>query len=168
MDASIDMCFLEILKFSSTKGNWMPFQTSLAGLMVNEAVLSGRPLTNIEAEIYFGYSDLPRQITRLRRNSLAVESREVPLTEVAARIEKTIGAPLPLGLGVKVRLDIGQKVTVTEYYYYPGERLDAERQAKARARAAADFYAALAQHGISKEEFAAALKVSVETLPAAP
>jgi hypothetical protein len=152
-----------------TKGNWMPFQTSLAGLMVNEAVLSGRPLTNIEAEIYFGYSDLPRQVTRLRRSSLAVESREVPLTEVAARIEKTIGAPLPLGLGVKVRLDIGQKVTVTEYYYYyPGERLDAERQAKARARAAADFYAALAQHGISKEEFAAALKVSVETLPAAP
>ena len=35
--------FSEILKFSSTKGNWMPFQTSLAGLMVNEAVLWGGP-----------------------------------------------------------------------------------------------------------------------------
>jgi hypothetical protein len=95
----------------------MPFQSSISGLACTECLLSGTPLTSLEAMLRFGYADIARKVTWMRQSGLAVKSRSVKLSAVLARIEKDLGGPVPIGVWPQVQISQSlQGSVVTEYY----------------------------------------------------
>src|SRR4051794_29863232 len=103
----------------------MPFEFTIAGTAVDEVILGGTPLTSLEAMLYFGFADLAKRVTRLRQQKhWDVQTRQVPLADVLARIEATLGAPVPVHAFVKARMT-EEKLHVTEYWH------DAEAHAAA-------------------------------------
>ena len=85
------------------------YKTSLI-LALKEHILSGQPITSIEAMTLFGVPLLSREISRFRQNGYKIETRSVPFVKVVRRINEYAVYVPPSNLPIK-------EITVTEYIW---------------------------------------------------
>jgi hypothetical protein len=124
----------------------MPFYPSMSGLSVEATLRGGRPLTGLEAVLFFGYADLAPKARKMKAKGCNVQIRDVPLKVVADRIEAELGAPLPLSWFARARsmgrlVEGGEeldKMAVLTEYFVDVDADDAEARAKVFAAFAAD------------------------------
>jgi hypothetical protein len=72
-------------------------------------LLSGQPLTRLEAIVLFGVQNLPQVISDMRRQGFMVKSRLVPFAAALARVNKHAVLQPPSNLPVR-------EVQLTEYW----------------------------------------------------
>jgi hypothetical protein len=143
------------LDVSSTKDCPVPFAPTLPSLLIEQALLSGQPLTLLEAVLHFGYADLAKKkVTRLTRNGFRVKSRPIALPKVLARLEAALGAPVPVGALVR-SAKAEFPIHVTEYFVAD---TPAQKQRDAVAALVAQIQAALANDPAALAATAALLK----------
>jgi len=127
----------------------MPFQSSISGLACTECLLSGTPLTSLEAMLRFGYADIARKVTSMRQNGLTVKSRSVKLSAVLARIEKDLGGPVPIGVWPQVQISQGLQESKVREYYFVRKPRDRVPLAKVVKGLLSDIDAALKKEGLT-------------------
>lgn len=76
--------------------------------VAREHLESGRPLTELEAFVYYGALSLPAEIVELRAKGIKVETSWVPYTEVLARLNKSATLTPPTALPL-------EGITLTQY-----------------------------------------------------
>ncbi|MBL8545361.1 MAG: hypothetical protein JNL81_02800 [Hyphomonadaceae bacterium] len=74
-----------------------------------EHLVSGLPLTRLEALIFFGVSNLPELVYEMRKQGWKVESRAVPYAAALVRVNKHATLKPPANLPVR-------EITLTEYW----------------------------------------------------
>lgn len=84
-------------------------KTSLV-MALKEHILSGQPITSMEAVTLFGVPVLTAEITRMRQSGYKIESRKVPFVRVVRRINQFAVFVPPSNLPVK-------EITLTEYIW---------------------------------------------------
>lgn len=77
-------------------------------IAARDYLLSGRPLTRLEATVFFAAADLTKLISDLRRQGERVERRTIPLAEAIARVNQSATLIPPEALRIK-------DIQVTEY-----------------------------------------------------
>ena len=77
-------------------------------LALKEHVLSGNPVTRLEALVQFGVSNLPAEINRLRERGYIVKTCRVSYLRVIRRINKVATVKPPGNLPLK-------EIQLTEY-----------------------------------------------------
>ena len=85
------------------------YKTSLI-LALKEYILSGQPITSMEAITLFGVPVLTAEITRMRQSGYKIDSRKVPFVKVVRRINEYAVYVPPSNLPIK-------EITVTEYVW---------------------------------------------------
>jgi hypothetical protein len=70
-------------------------------LAAREHLVSGNPITRLEAIVLFGLPDLTRLITDVRREGFIVRSKRVPYAAAVARINKHAVLTPPSNLPTK-------------------------------------------------------------------
>ena len=78
-------------------------------LMVSEHLLTGEPLTRLEALILYGVQQLHSEVHRLRREGWIVNSRKITYAEALRRINKHVVVRTPKNLPV-------QEILITDYW----------------------------------------------------
>lgn len=81
-------------------------QTELAA---KEHLVSGAPITRLEALALFGLSDLTRLISRMRKDGWVIESRRVPFATATKRINQFAIFQPPKNLPTR-------EINLTEYW----------------------------------------------------
>jgi len=82
---------------------------SQSELAAKEYLLSGSPITRLEALVLFGLSDITRLICRMRRDGWVVESRRVPYAAATKRINQYAVLQPPKNLPIR-------EINLTEYW----------------------------------------------------
>nr|WP_314472202.1 helix-turn-helix domain-containing protein [uncultured Sphingomonas sp.] len=78
-------------------------------LAAREHLLSGEPMTRLEAITLFGVPDLTKLISDLRRDGFIVHTRQVPYLVAVTRVNKHAVLQPPANLPVK-------EITLTDYW----------------------------------------------------
>ena len=78
-------------------------------LAAREHMLSGEPLTTLDAILLFGVPLLSREISRWRREGWVIRSRKVPYALVLKRLNETYKVEVPDNLPVR-------EIMLTEYW----------------------------------------------------
>jgi hypothetical protein len=74
-----------------------------------EHLVSGLPLTRLEALVFFGVSNLPELVYEMRKQGWKIESRSVPYAAALVRVNKHATLKPPANLPVR-------EITLTEYW----------------------------------------------------
>jgi hypothetical protein len=77
-------------------------------LAAREHLLSGNPITRLEALVLFGLPDLTRLITDVRRDGWIVKSKRVPYAAAVVRINRHATLQPPSNLPIR-------EIFLTEY-----------------------------------------------------
>jgi|TARA_B110000114_G_C15060543_1_gene385183 hypothetical protein len=85
------------------------YKTSLI-LALKEHILSGQPITSMEAITLFGVPVLTAEIARMRQGGYKIDSRKIPFVKVVRRINEYAVYVPPSNLPIK-------EITVTEYVW---------------------------------------------------
>jgi hypothetical protein len=85
------------------------YKTSLI-LALKEHILSGQPITSMEAITLFGVPVLTAEIARMRQSGYKIDSRKIPFVKVVRRINEYAVYVPPSNLPIK-------EITVTEYVW---------------------------------------------------
>lgn len=78
-------------------------------LAAREHLLSGEPMTRLEAIVLFGVPDLTKLISDLRRDGFIVHTRQVAYVAAVARVNRHAVLQPPANLPVK-------EITLTDYW----------------------------------------------------
>lgn len=78
-------------------------------LAAREHLLSGQPMTRLEAIVLFGVPDLTKLISDLRRDGFIIETRQVAYAAAVARVNRHAVLKPPANLPVK-------EITLTDYW----------------------------------------------------
>lgn len=78
-------------------------------LAAEEHIVSGKPLTRLEAIALFGVSNLSALIAKMRREGLIIKSRKVPYALAVRRVNKHAVLQPPPNLPVR-------EILLTEYW----------------------------------------------------
>lgn len=78
-------------------------------LPVREHLLSGQPITQLEAITLFGLSLLSRTISRMRKEGWVIESQRVPYAKALNRVNQHASFTPPKNLPIR-------EVLLTEYW----------------------------------------------------
>ena len=78
-------------------------------LAAREHLLSGQPMTRLEAIVLFGVPDLTKPISDLRRDGFIIETRQVAYAAAVARVNRHAVLKPPANLPVK-------EITLTDYW----------------------------------------------------
>ena len=78
------------------------------GYAAREHLLSGEPITRLEAIVLFGVSNLTDIITNMRRQGWIVKSKRIPLATAVRRINKYAVVKPPSNLPTR-------EIVLTEY-----------------------------------------------------
>ena len=78
------------------------------GVAATEHLMSGLPLTRLEAITLFGVQNLTVLISNLRREGWKIESTSVPYAKAAVRLQKYIKFEPPSNLPIR-------EIQITEY-----------------------------------------------------
>ena len=78
-------------------------------LAAREHLLSGEPMTRLEAIILFGVPDLTKLISDLRREGFIVHTRQVAYVAAVTRVNRYAVLQPPANLPVK-------EITLTDYW----------------------------------------------------
>lgn len=76
---------------------------------VKEHLLTGKPITRLEALIFFGVSNLPDVISELRKNGFVIRSHRVPFAKAVARVNEHATLKTPANLPIR-------EIVLTEYW----------------------------------------------------
>ena len=74
-----------------------------------EHLLSGNPLTRLEALILFGVSNLPELVYEMKKQRIKIEKRDVPYATAMVRINKYAVLKPPPNLPIR-------EILLTEYW----------------------------------------------------
>lgn len=78
-------------------------------LAAKEHLLSGAPLTRLEAIVLFGVSNLPELVYEMRQQGLIIKSRKVAYAAAMVRINKHAQLVPPANLPIR-------EIMLTEYW----------------------------------------------------
>jgi len=78
-------------------------------LAAKEHLLEGKPITRLEAMIFFGVSSLTSLVSQMRREGSRINSRRVPMAAAVARVNKVCSLAVPKNLPQR-------EIVVTEYW----------------------------------------------------
>jgi hypothetical protein len=78
-------------------------------LAAREHLLSGEPMTRLEAIILFGVPDLTKLISDLRREGFVVHTRQVAYVAAVTRVNRHAVLKPPANLPIK-------EITLTDYW----------------------------------------------------
>ena len=78
---------------------------------VKEQLLTGKPITRLEALIFFGVSNLTDVISELRKKGFVIQSQQVPFAKAVARINMHATLVPPENLPVR-------EIVLTEYWIH--------------------------------------------------
>lgn len=78
-------------------------------LAVRENLLSGQPITRLDALVLFGVSDLTKVISDMRKQGWTVKSRKVPFAAAIKRVNEHAVLQTPANLPVR-------EIVLTEYW----------------------------------------------------
>jgi len=78
-------------------------------LAAKEHLLSGEPLTRLEAVVLFGLPDLTKLVSEMRRDGWVIKSRKVPYAKAVSRVNQYAELKPPKNLPVR-------DITFTEYW----------------------------------------------------
>ena len=78
-------------------------------LAVKEHLLSGKPITRLEAMLLYGINNLPAHINRVRKEGWIIKSRSIPFATAIKRVNKYAVVKPPKNLPVR-------EIQVTEYW----------------------------------------------------
>lgn len=76
---------------------------------VREHLLSGQPITRLEALIFFGVSNLTDIISELRQKGFVIQSRQVPFARAVVRVNESATLVPPKNLPIR-------EIVLTEYW----------------------------------------------------
>jgi hypothetical protein len=83
--------------------------TNGAAIAAREHLLSGKPLTRMEALVLFGLSNLPELVYEMRKQNFKMESRKVSYATAMVRINKHAVLKPPANLPIR-------EIMFTEYW----------------------------------------------------
>jgi len=83
--------------------------TSGLNLAAKEHLVSGEPLTRLEAIVLFGVSNLPELVYEMRKQGWTVKKRNVPYATAMVRINKVAQLKPPANLPIR-------EILLTEYW----------------------------------------------------
>jgi hypothetical protein len=83
--------------------------TTGTNLAAKEHLVSGQPLTRLEALVLFGVSNLPELVYEMRKQGWTVKSRTVPYATAMVRINKHATLKPPANLPIR-------EIMLTEYW----------------------------------------------------
>jgi len=78
-------------------------------LAAQEHIVSGEPITRLEAMVLFGIANLPDLISELRKQGWRIESRRVPFARALKRLRETLEIQVPDNLPIR-------EIVATEYW----------------------------------------------------
>jgi len=78
-------------------------------IAAKEHLLEGKPLTRLEAMIFFGISNLPTLISEMRKQGWRIETRRASLAAAVVRVNKSAKLEMPSNLRQR-------EIIVTEYW----------------------------------------------------
>lgn len=78
-------------------------------LAAREHMVSGSPITRLEALVLFGVSNLPELVYEMRRQGWVVKTRTIPYATAMVRINKTATLKPPANLPIR-------EIMLTEYW----------------------------------------------------
>ena len=78
------------------------------GIAATEHLMSGLPLTRLEAITLFGVQNLADLVSNLRREGWQIESKRVPYAKAAVRLKEFIKFEPPSNLPIR-------EILITEY-----------------------------------------------------
>jgi len=78
-------------------------------LALKEHMESGKPITGLEALVFFGVASLTKNISLMRREGWVIESKKVPYKKVLVRVNKFAVVRPPQNLPT-------QEIVMTEYW----------------------------------------------------
>ena len=78
-------------------------------LAAREHLVSGKPLTRLEALVLFGVSNLPELVYEMRKQGLMVKQRSVPYATAMVRINEHATLKPPPNLPIR-------EIMLTEYW----------------------------------------------------
>ena len=76
---------------------------------VREHLLTGQPITRLEALIFFGVANLPDVVKELRHKGFVIQSRSVPFARALARVNESATLVPPANLPIR-------EIQLTEYW----------------------------------------------------
>lgn len=83
--------------------------TAGSALAAKEHMLSGKPLTRMEALVLFGLSNLPELVYEMRQQGFVVKNRKVPYATAMVRINQHAVLKPPANLPIR-------EILFTEYW----------------------------------------------------
>ena len=83
--------------------------TSGLNLAAKEHLISGEPLTRLEAIVLFGVSNLPELVYEMRKQGWTVKKRNIPYAAAMVRINKHAELKPPANLPIR-------EILLTEYW----------------------------------------------------
>jgi hypothetical protein len=83
--------------------------TTGAALATREHLLSGKPITRIEALVLFGLSNLPELVYEMRKQQFIIKSRKVSYATAMVRINQYAVLTPPANLPIR-------EIMFTEYW----------------------------------------------------
>lgn len=83
--------------------------SSIAITAAREHLLSGQPLTRLEALVLFGLSNLPELVYELKKQKFKIEKRDIPYATAMVRINKHAVLKPPANLPIR-------EIMLTEYW----------------------------------------------------
>ena len=76
---------------------------------VKEHLISGQPITRLEAIVLYGVPDLPKMVSELRRSGWVIESKRIAYVAAVKRVNKYAKLVPPNNLPVR-------DILITEYW----------------------------------------------------
>lgn len=78
---------------------------------VKEHLLTGKPVTRLEALIFFGVSNLTDVVSELRKKGFVIQSQQVPFAKAVARVNLYAKLEPPQNLPIR-------EIVLTEYWIH--------------------------------------------------
>ena len=76
---------------------------------VKEHLISGQPITRLEASVLYGVPDLPKMVSELRRSGWVIESKRIAYVAAVKRVNKYAKLIPPDNLPIR-------DILITEYW----------------------------------------------------
>jgi Helix-turn-helix domain len=78
---------------------------------VKEHLLTGNPITRLEALIFFGVSNLTDVISEMRKKGFVIQSQTVPFAKAVVRVNQHAKLETPANLPIR-------EIVLTEYWIH--------------------------------------------------
>ena len=91
-----------------TEGRMAAANSTGLNLAAKEHLVSGEPLTRLEALILFGVSNLPELVYEMRRDGFIVRSKKIPFAAAMVRVNRHAVLKPPPNLPIR-------EIMLTEY-----------------------------------------------------